>query len=73
MAELSIRFDEERLRELVAEAMERLKDEGYIMIGKDLIKKLDELESIRNINYYTNRCNAHDELEEFIMSLGGEI
>lgn len=73
MAELHIRFDEERLRELCDDAVERLKEEGHIWVGEDLIEKLDELEFIRNINYYTNNSAAHDTLERFILSLKGEL
>lgn len=33
---------------------------------EDLLELLDSIEYIRNINYYTNNCMAHDEIERTI-------
>lgn len=71
MAQLTYTFkiDEDKMREICDEAVKRLIDCGYLWVDKDLIKKLDELEFIKNINYYTNNCSAHDELERLIGGL----
>lgn len=67
--ELKIYWDEEKLQELVKEAVNEAKRKGFLWVDNDLISELDKLEFIKNINYYTNNSLAHEQLEALIKSL----